>query len=149
MTRPRDMADPQIAFEKKQRAELVQDLADENPGAVVKVGSVRPRIQVNLREEPNHLVNLVAKPQTVNASYGFFTHYNVLVQFADLATEAEFQDRSAGELESEGADAMFHRTESEVVGMDDRVPDQLDAVEEYIRERWIPDYEGREVVRDE
>lgn len=146
---PRDIRDPQVAWERKQRSKRSGELADENPGAVVKLGSVRPRIQVNLREDANHLRELIAKPQTVNASYGHFTHYKVLVTFADLATDAEFQSEPVGEIDPADVGVMFARSETELVGMDEPVRDQLDAVEEYIRERWIPDYDDREVVRDD
>lgn len=122
--------------------------AEANPGAVVEVGT---DVRADLSSEPGHVQSVVT--DTVRSGINQFTK-RVRVTYisyglaSDMTEDVDGERVPAGELTPEDVSPYAVGTHAEFIAAEprERLDDTVERVEQYITDRWDPDWKQRERV---
>lgn len=140
-------ADAVANMERRKTLSALNHHASVNPGAVVEVGYSR---MVDLSGEPGH----VQRVSITTGQNHRGIHSKVTVKYLAYGSESDVSEWFDGEREpagdmtpdTVGASAVSYHTERIYSDPRELSEDRRERAEQYVRERWVPDWTERERV---
>lgn len=138
----------QAAYEQKMILNALRNGAEQNPGAVVAVGTDR---MADLSDEPGHVQKVITDGGT-DARGRYRKRVRVMYvaygAASDVSEQVDSERIPAGDMTPEDIHPSAVRTHVEFIPRErrERLDDHVERVEQYITERWDPDWTDRERV---